>query len=153
MNHSKPNPQTFHKRLRYLMNLLVHKVYDLTDNFPKKEVFGLASQLRRASLSVVLNYIEGYARFRKAINKNFLEISYGSLQETKYLIKFSSERNYLTSDQFDEVESYCEEIGRMLWSTLRKIPNKKGIVTCYMTHVSCFTIANSKTALYHLEIV
>lgn len=107
------------------MDELVHFTYDLTENFPRKEAFGLTSQLRRAALSVILNYIEGYARQRTAVNKNFLEISYGSLKETKYLIKFSFKRKYITKSQFHRANNYYEEIARMLWGTLRQINPKK----------------------------
>jgi four helix bundle protein len=79
----------YHTELKKLMDELVHFVYDLTITFPKEERFDLTSQLKRAALSIVLNYIEGYARQRKAVLKNFLEISYGSLKETAYLLYFS----------------------------------------------------------------
>lgn len=95
--------QTFHERLKYLMDQLAHSVYDSTENFPKDEIFGLTSQLRRSSLSVILNYIEGYARKRKLIYKNFLEISYGSLQETKYLTSFSYKRRFLNETQYKKI--------------------------------------------------
>ncbi|PJB19449.1 four helix bundle protein, partial [Candidatus Falkowbacteria bacterium CG_4_9_14_3_um_filter_36_9] len=58
----------------------------ITRSFPKDELYGITSQLRRAALSVILNYIEGYARKRDKVYKNFLEISYGSLKEAKYLL-------------------------------------------------------------------
>jgi four helix bundle protein len=77
------------------MDQLVHRVYDVSEHFPKNEVFGVTSQLRRASLSIILNYIEGYARKRKNVYKHFLEISYGSLKDTKYLLYFSFKRKYI----------------------------------------------------------
>ncbi|MEW6407450.1 MAG: four helix bundle protein [Patescibacteria group bacterium] len=78
----------FHQELKKLMDGFVNKVYNYTRNFPKEEIFGLTSQLRRAALSAILNYIEGYARQSKNSLRNFLEISYGSLKECKYLIYF-----------------------------------------------------------------
>jgi len=71
------------------MDEYAHLAYSVTKNFPRQELFGITSQLRRAALSVVLNYIEGYARSRNKVNKNFLEISYGSLKESEYLLHFS----------------------------------------------------------------
>ncbi len=112
---------TFHEELRSLMDQYVHKVYDYTENFPKRELFGLTSQFRRSSLSVMLNYIEGYARQRKLVLKNFLEISYGSLKESKYLIGFSYKREYLTKEEYNELLSLAERIGAMLWGTLTKL--------------------------------
>lgn len=63
--------KNFHDRLKQLMDEFVNLVYDCTDKFPKSEIFGLTSQLRRAALSVILNYIEGFARQRKNIFKIF----------------------------------------------------------------------------------
>ena len=96
-------------------------IYEVTKNFPKDEIYGLTSQLRRAALSVILNYIEGYARKRKAVLKNFLEISYGSLKETKYLIYFACRQNYLNKENYRELSNLADEIGAMLWGTLRRM--------------------------------
>jgi four helix bundle protein len=111
----------FHQRLKKLMDDFVNKVYDVTANFPKEETFGLISQFRRAALSMILNYIEGYARQRKNVLKNFLEISYGSLKESKYLIYFSYKRKYLFDKDYRELMILSEEIGKMLWGILEKL--------------------------------
>ena len=79
----------------------------------------MPSQQRRAPLSVALNFIEGYARFRNKVNKNFLEISYGSLKESKYLIEFSFEEGYLSSLERKKLVDLSEEIGAMLWSIMK----------------------------------
>jgi len=100
------------------MDEYAHAAYKITKSFPKDELFGITSQLRRAALSVILNYIEGYARRKNKVNTNFLEISYGSLQESKYLIKFSLEEQYLSTDEYEKLFKLSEEIAAMLWSTL-----------------------------------
>lgn len=90
--------ETYHEKLRLKMNDYVHSVYKATKTFPREEIYGVTSQIRRAALSVILNYIEGFAR-RKGDNSklynNFLEISYGSLKESKYLSHFSLIEGYL----------------------------------------------------------
>lgn len=113
----------FHQDLQKLMDEFVNKVYDCTVTFPKEEVFGLTSQLRRASLPVVLNYIEGYARRRDKVFKNFLDISYGSLslKESKYLIYFSHKRKYINDKQYDELIHLSDRIGKMLWGIIIKL--------------------------------
>lgn len=111
----------FHDRLRMLMHEYVCLVYLVTKEFPKNEMFGVSSQYRRAAMSIILNYIEGYARKRKAVLKNFLEISYGSLRESEYLTLFSCEQKYLTIINKDRLISYEAEIGRMLWGTIEKL--------------------------------
>lgn len=104
-----------------LMGELVNKIYDISETFPINELFGITSQIRRPSLSIILNYIEGYARQRKAVLKNFLEIAYGSLKETKYLIYFSNKRKYLSAKNHDDLMMLIEEIGRMFWGAISRL--------------------------------
>lgn len=113
--------ELFHQRLRKLMDEYVHFVYDLTLRFPPEERFGVSSQLRRSSLSVILNYIEGFARFRKAVNKNFLEISFGSLRESEYLVTFSCKRGYCEQSDVQRAVALSNEIASMLWGILRNL--------------------------------
>ncbi len=123
MEHStEQNEATiFHARLKMKMNDLAHLVYKMTRKFPKEEVYGITSQLRRAALSVILNYIEGYARQKSKVHKNFLEISYGSLKESKYLLHFSLEEKYISIPEYKSAIVIADEIGAMLWGTIRKL--------------------------------
>ncbi len=113
----------FHNELKKLMDEYVNKVYDYTKKFPRDELFGVISQFRRASLSIILNYIEGYARGKNKskVLKNFLEISYGSLKESKYLVYFSYKRKYLDEKEYRELIKLSERIGAMLWGTIKNI--------------------------------
>lgn len=111
----------FHDQLKSKANSFVHYVYQLTKSFPPAEIYGVTSQLRRSSLSVILNYIEGYARNNKNVDKNFLRIAYGSLKEAQYLIEFSFEEKYLTKEDYIILAKETDEIGAMLWSTLSQI--------------------------------
>ena len=111
----------FHDDLKLKMDEFVHLVYKITKDFPKDELYGVISQLRRASLSVILNYIEGYARRKEKVYKNFLEISYGSLKESKYLLHFSLVENYLSKENYDKTVKLTEDIGKMLWGTFKKL--------------------------------
>ena len=96
-------------------------VYDVSKFFPKDEIYGLTSQYRRSALSTILNFIEGYARMRKNVFKQFIEISYGSLKESKYLTEFSYKRKYIEKDDYNKLINLAEEIGRMLWGILSKL--------------------------------
>ena len=111
--------ETFHEQLKKNMDEYAHSVYTITRSFPKGELYGVTSQLRRAALSVILNYIEGYARNRNKVHKNFLEISYGSLQESKYLLTFSLKENYLSKEDHDKIMMVADRIGAMLWGTIK----------------------------------
>lgn len=111
----------FQKSLKKKMDDYAHEVYSATKKFPKDELYGIISQIRRSSLSVVLNYIEGYARKKILVRINFLETSYGSLQESKYLLDFSFKEKYLDKDYFDSLDKKAEEIAKMLWSEISSL--------------------------------
>jgi len=104
-----------------LADKLAWGVYRLTDRFPKHEIYGLTSQLRRAVLSVVLNIVEGYSRNSKNEFRHFLNISLGSLAETDYLLQFSLKRNYITKADFERVGKLREETGKVLWSLMKSL--------------------------------
>lgn len=111
----------FHSELKQLMDEFAHFVYDISSSFPKEERFGLTSQIRRAAMSVVLNYVEGYARQRKNVLKNFLEISYGSLKETVYLLGFSYKRGLIDENKYKDAFQMSDRIGRMLWGIMIRL--------------------------------
>lgn len=113
--------KSYHDKLKNIMDEYVHLIYKLTNTFPKEELYGVISQLRRSALSVILNYIEGYARGSDKIYKNFLEISYGSLKESKYLLEFSLTEKYLSKNDYEQAMKIAEEIGAMTWGVLKKL--------------------------------
>lgn len=117
-------PESFHGDLRASIDKYVHLIYKITRNFPKEELYGLTSQLRRSGMSVMLNYIEGYARIRSKVHKNFIETSYGSLQESKYILDFSFSENYISKEDYTIVKQLAEKIGGMLWGMISKLSNK-----------------------------
>lgn len=112
------NSENFRILLQSKMDYYVHLVYKITKNFPIDERFGVTSQLRRASLSIILNFIEGYARINPKVYKNFLFISYGSLKEAQYLIDFSFKEGYITENEYKTCNPCIDEIGRMLWTII-----------------------------------
>lgn len=115
----------FHTKLKHKMNEFVHFIYLISNNFPKEETYGSKSQIRRAALSIILNYIEGYARKRSLVYINFLEISYGSLTESDYLLDFSYEEKWINEADFRKAKALAKEIGAMLWSTIEGIKKKQ----------------------------
>lgn len=113
--------ESYHEKLQNKMDDYVHLVYSFTKQFPKEELYGTTSQLRRSALSTVLNYIEGYARGREKVRKHFLEISFGSLKESRYLIEFSFKESFISKDVCDKAVALADEIGAMVWGILRKL--------------------------------
>ena len=115
--------ETYHEKLKIIIDQYVKSVYVQTKSFPKEEIYGLTSQLRRATLSIMLNYVEGYARKKGEkckVYQNFLEISYGSLKETKYLLYLSQYLCYLEDKEYRTMIKLADEIGAMLYSIIRK---------------------------------
>lgn len=117
----KNNQTQFHEELKELMDQYVHHIYNLSMGFPKDEMFGVTSQIRRAALSIILNYIEGFARKKTNVFRNFLEISYGSLKESKYLLYFSYKRKYIKESDYQELYKKADRIGKMLWGIIEKL--------------------------------
>ncbi len=113
--------KTYHETLKEKMEEFCHLVYKISRKFPKEELYGITSQFRRAGISVALNYIEGYARIKSKVHKNFIEISYGSLKEALFLIKFCFEEKFISEEEFLQLNNLAEEIGRMLWGMLRRM--------------------------------
>lgn len=111
----------FQEKLKIKMHEYVKGAYRVTKQFPKEELYGVTSQLRRAALSVVLNYIEGYARFKIGYKQQFFENAYGSLKESKYLIYFSYTEEYIHTEEYEKLLALSEEIGKMLWSEIELV--------------------------------
>ena len=76
----------FYTKLKRNTHRFVMLTYDYTEQFPRSELYGTISQFRRAAISIMLNYVEGYARFKPKVKLNFFETAYGSARECKYLL-------------------------------------------------------------------
>ncbi|MBP9771936.1 MAG: four helix bundle protein [Candidatus Pacebacteria bacterium] len=105
----------FHQKLSENIDRFVYGVYEVTQAFPRDEVFGATSQLRRSALSVALNYTEGYARHGKNELGHFLKISYASLKEALYIVRFANKRKWLSDNDAKKLELLGDSIGKMLW--------------------------------------
>ena len=100
---------------------LAFMLYKASKEFPKEEIYGITSQLRRAGLSVCLNIVEGYARQGRTEFKRFVRIAMGSLSEVEYLMEFCERLQYLKTNEYRELEKIRSELGRILWSFYRNI--------------------------------
>ncbi|MBW2742115.1 MAG: four helix bundle protein, partial [Deltaproteobacteria bacterium] len=87
-----------------LADELAYKTYLITRKFPKEELYGLTSQLRRSALSVPTNIVEGYSRKGDKELAHFVNISLGSMAETKYLLYFALRLGYLSDEKYDEIK-------------------------------------------------
>ena len=105
--------------------LLVAEVYRLTAGFPREEVYGLKSQLRRASVSVPSNIAEGHGRATRGEYVQFLCHARGSLCELETQIILSQELGYVTQEQEREALARADEVGRILNGVILSLERKK----------------------------
>jgi four helix bundle protein len=96
-------------------------IYKLTAAFPKEELFGLTSQLRRAGVSVASNIAEGYARLSKGEYKQFLGMARGSNSEVQTQLVIARELGYGSPHLLDQAEGLSNEVGKMLAAVLRNL--------------------------------
>lgn len=94
---------------------LAFNIYQVSRNFPKEEMYGITSQVRRAALSIPTNIVEGYSRKGNKELSHFINISLGSLAETKYLIYFSHRLGYLSDNEYNKTKQGYEKLGKKLW--------------------------------------
>jgi four helix bundle protein len=99
-------------------------VYKVTNKFPREELYGITSQLRRAALSVALNIVEGQASVSKKDFLNFLNIANRSLVESEYLLEFSRDLMYLNDPDYEALEKKRYELGLLLAAFIRVIRSK-----------------------------
>jgi four helix bundle protein len=92
----------------------VKQVYKITEKFPKDEQFGIISQIRRASVSIIANIAEGSGRFHKKDFKQFLRISRSSCYEAVALLDLSRQIGYINAEEYKLLYDCSEEISKMI---------------------------------------
>ena len=97
-------------------------IYKLTENFPKHELFGLTSQLRRAAVSIPANFAEGFKKTSLADKLRFYNIAQGSLEECRYYLILTKDLNY---GDVSDLTTDLERISKMLDAYMRAIRNAK----------------------------
>lgn len=93
---------------------LAQKIYQNTADFPKHEIFGLTSQMRRAAVSVPSNIAEGHGRLTDGNMRLFLGQARGSLYELETQIELARRLNYLQTESEKDLLESCREVGKML---------------------------------------
>jgi len=108
-------------------HVLVKTVYAATAKFPKDELFGLTSQIRRAAVSIPTNIIEGHARKSLKEFLNFLNIANGSLVELEYLLGLSWDLGYLAKSKYNEIEAQRQKVAGYLVNLMKSLRRSQGI--------------------------
>ena len=96
-------------------------VYKQARTFPKEEMYGLTSQVRRASASIGANIAEGCGRRSDAEMKRFLQIARGSANELECHLLLAKDLQFLGSDEFRSLEEKILEVQRMLASLVQRL--------------------------------
>ncbi len=101
--------------------LLAKKVYILTESYPKNEMYGIVSQMRRASVSIPSNVAEGYGRKSRKEYSQFYSIAYGSLLELETQLLLSFDLGFIKETEFKTINSIREEVSKMLFTMIEKL--------------------------------
>ncbi len=100
-------------------------VYRTTRAFPKEEMFGLTSQMRRAAVSVAANIVEGCARRTQKDYVQFLNVAFGSLREVGYFLNLASRLEYVKDPATKELSERYEETSRVLFGLIRSLTTER----------------------------
>lgn len=104
---------------------LAEQCYRLTRGFPKDELYGMTSQIRRSAASVPANIAEGYGRESRGEYVQFLRVAQGSLKELETHILLSQRVGLASEEAFEPVVNQCETVGKMLRALIRSLQNKE----------------------------
>jgi four helix bundle protein len=99
---------------------LTFQVYRITEGFPRTEIFGLTSQLRRAAASIAANLAEGCGRTQLEFAK-FIQIAFGSASESEYHLLLARDLGFVNPEDYERLTTQVVETKRMLSSLLKKI--------------------------------
>ena len=104
---------------------LAETCYRLTKDFPKEELYGMTSQIRRAAASIPANIAEGYGREYRAEYIQFLRIAQGSLKELETHLLLSARVELTTLQTVTPILNQCESVGRLLRALIRSLQKKE----------------------------
>ena len=112
-----------HRKLRAfeLADDLVLRVYQVTRAWPKEELYGLTSQIRRAAVSVAANIVEGCARPTLPDYLHFLHRAHASLREVGYYINLSLRLGFLSESDHTDLSSRYEEASKTLFGLIKSL--------------------------------
>jgi len=103
---------------------LTLQIYRITNNFPKEEIYGLTSQMRRASSSICANLMEGSYRNNSKEFRQFCGIARGSVAELRYFIMLSKDLGYLGEELSADLIESTKEVSKMLFGLIKSLESK-----------------------------
>jgi four helix bundle protein len=105
--------------------LVAERAYNLTARFPKDEMYGMTSQIRRAAVSIAANIAEGHGRENSGSFVQFMRVSQGSLKELETHLILAVRVHLVSVEEVEPMLQQCDELGRMLRSLIRAIQSKQ----------------------------
>ena len=119
MNSGRSRASSFHDLIVWRKaHEFVLSVYKLTENFPKRETYGLTSQMRRAAVSIPANIAEGFRKRGRADKAKYMNTAEGSLGETHYYLILARDLGYGETDQ---LSAMLDEVSRLLSAYAKSI--------------------------------
>ncbi|GAI77072.1 unnamed protein product [marine sediment metagenome] len=100
---------------------LVKDIYKLTEKFPKQEMYGIVSQMRRSAISIPSNVAEGFKRCHNKEYRQFLYVTLGSCAELETQVTIAKELKYIQADKEATLLEKLDHIGRMITNLLKKL--------------------------------
>ena len=104
---------------------IAERAYHLTARFPKDEVYGMTSQIRRAAVSIAANIAEGHGRENSGSFIQFMRVSQGSLKELETHLVVAGRVRLVSVEEVEPMLQQCDELGRMLRSLIRSIQRRQ----------------------------
>ncbi len=114
------NTEMYHQMMDYVSN-----VYKITKKFPQSEIYGLTNQIRRASVSVALNFAEGWGRYNKKEKAQFYKISRASILECVAAIDIALRQNYIEKTNYQKMLDESNEISKKLNALIKRMGDKE----------------------------
>lgn len=103
---------------------LALQIYEVTKIFPKEEIYGIISQMRRSAVSIPCNIAEGYRRNHRKEYIQFLYVAYGSCSELETLLSLSKDLGFLDEPSFERIYTLQEETSRLLKNLIRSLSKR-----------------------------
>jgi four helix bundle protein len=122
-----------HKTVKSYKDLIVYQkayqlslqIYRVTESFPKAEIYGLVSQMRRSAVSIPANIAEGYRRGHRKEYVQFLRIAQGSCGELETFVSMSKDLGFMKEKEYEDCEKAQDEISRLLQALISALTIKR----------------------------
>ena len=100
---------------------LVEKIYKITKEFPKEELYSIVNQIRRSAVSLPSNIAEGFMRYHNKEFKQFLFIALASSAELETQLIISNKLKYITEQKLDELSESIDKLNRMIMTLIKRL--------------------------------